>query len=87
MMQGFIYEKMLKGNYNYSQGRNFLKQNEENPALVFSKVHNRTSARDGPMFRSMGPSINTSSLVPTLGQCPPPNCKSTALKRIIMLNN
>jgi hypothetical protein len=51
------------GNYNYSQGRSFLTGNEENPALVLSNVHNRTSARDGPMFGSMGPSMNTSSLV------------------------
>jgi hypothetical protein len=36
MMQGFVYEKMLKGNYNYSQDRSFLKGNEENPALVIS---------------------------------------------------
>jgi hypothetical protein len=62
MMQGFVYEKMLKGNYNYSQCSSFLKGNEENPALVLSKGHNRTSARDGPMFGSMGHSINTSSL-------------------------
>ena len=26
------------------------------------RSHNRTSARDGPMFGSMGPSMNTSSL-------------------------
>jgi hypothetical protein len=51
------------GNYNYSQGRSFLTGNEENPALVLLNVHNRTSARDGPMFGSMGPSMNTSSLV------------------------
>ncbi len=42
--------------------RSFLKGNEENPALVLSNVHNRTSARDGPMFGSKGPSMNTSSL-------------------------
>ncbi len=30
--------------------------------LVLSNVHNRTSARDGPMFGSKGPSMNTSSL-------------------------
>jgi hypothetical protein len=83
MMQGFVYEKMLKGNYNYSQGRSILKGNEETPALVLSKVHNRTSARDGPMFGSMGTSMNTSSLVPALGQCPPLNCKSTALQPMI----
>jgi hypothetical protein len=53
---------MLLGNYNYSQDRSFLKGNEENPALVLSNVHNRTSARDGPMFGSKGPSMNTSSL-------------------------
>jgi hypothetical protein len=53
------------GNYNYSQGRSFLTGNEENPALVLSNVHNRTSARDGPMYGSMGPSMNTSSLVIT----------------------
>jgi hypothetical protein len=50
------------GNYNYSQDRSFLKGNEENPALVLSNVHNRTSARDGPMFSAKGPSMNTSSL-------------------------
>jgi hypothetical protein len=38
-------------------------ENEDNPALVLSNVHNRTSARDVPMFGSMGPSMNTSSLV------------------------
>jgi hypothetical protein len=27
MMQGFVHEKMLKGNYNYSQDRSFLKGN------------------------------------------------------------
>ena len=32
-------------------------------ALVLSNVHNRTSARDGPMFGSKGPSMNTSSLL------------------------
>ena len=53
----------MVGSYNYSQGRSFLTGNEENPALVLSNVHNRTSARDGPMFGSMGPSMNTSSLV------------------------
>jgi hypothetical protein len=53
---------MLQGNYNYSQDRSFLKGNEENPALVLSNVHNRTSARDGPMFGAKGPSMNTSSL-------------------------
>jgi hypothetical protein len=54
---------MLEGNYNYFQDRSFLKGNEENPALVLSNVHNRTSARDGPMFDSKGPSMNTSSLL------------------------
>jgi hypothetical protein len=62
MMQGFVYEKMLQGNQNYSQERSFLTGNEENPALLLSNVHNRTLARDGPMFGSMGPSMNTSSL-------------------------
>jgi hypothetical protein len=52
-------------NYNYSQDRSFLKGNEENHALVLSNVHNRTSARDGSMFGSKGPSMNTSSLVQT----------------------
>jgi hypothetical protein len=28
----------------------FLTGNEENPELVLSNVHNRTSTRDGPMF-------------------------------------
>jgi hypothetical protein len=63
MMQGFVYEKMMQGNQNYSQERSFLTENGENPALVLSNVHNRTSARDGPMLGSMGPSMNTSSLV------------------------
>jgi hypothetical protein len=62
MMQGFVYEKMLLGNYKYSEDRSFLTGNEENPALVLSNVHNRISARDGPMFSSKGPSMNTSSL-------------------------
>jgi hypothetical protein len=57
---------MLLGNYNYFQERSFLKGNEENPALVLSNVHNRTSARDGPMFGSKGPSMNTSSLTTTV---------------------
>ncbi len=55
LIQGFVYEKMLQGNQNYSQGRSFLTGNKENPALVLSNVHNRTSARDGPMFGSKGP--------------------------------
>jgi hypothetical protein len=62
-MQGFVYERMLKWNYNYSQDRSFLKENEENPASELSNVHNRTSARDGPMFGSMGPSMNTTPLI------------------------
>jgi hypothetical protein len=53
---------MLQGNYNYSQDRSFLTENEENPALVLSNVHNNTSARDGPIFGYKGPSMNTSSL-------------------------
>jgi hypothetical protein len=68
VMQGFVYEKMLKGNYNYSQDRSFLKGNEENTALVLSNVLKRTSARDGPLFGSTGPFINTSSLVSTVVQ-------------------
>jgi hypothetical protein len=56
MMQGFVYEKMLKGNYNYSQDRSFLKENEETPASVLSNVHNRTSARDGPIHCKSRPS-------------------------------
>ncbi len=43
----------------------FLKGNEENPALLLSNVHNRTSARDGPVFGAKGPSMNTSSLYTT----------------------
>ncbi len=54
LMQGFIYQKMLQGNQNYSQDRSFLKGNEENPALELSNIHNRTSARDGPMFGYKG---------------------------------
>ncbi len=61
-MQGFVSEQMLQGNQNYSQDRRFLPGNEENPALVLSNVHNRTSARDGPMFGSMGLSLYTTSL-------------------------
>ncbi len=34
----------------------------KNPALVLSNVHHRTSARDGPMFGSMGLSMYTTSL-------------------------
>ncbi len=45
LMQGFVYEKMLQGNLNYSQDRSFLTENEENPALVLSNVHNRTGFR------------------------------------------
>ncbi len=62
LMQGFVYEKMLQRNQNYSQGRSFLTGNEENPAIVLSNVHNRTSARDGPMFGPMGLSMYTTSL-------------------------
>ncbi len=43
MMQSFVYEKMLWGNYNYSQDRRFLTGNEENPALVLSNVHKNIS--------------------------------------------
>ncbi len=68
MLQCFISEKMLQGNCNYSQDRSFLKGNEENFPLVLSNVHNRTSARDGPMFGSKGPSMNTSSLDSLLQQ-------------------
>jgi hypothetical protein len=39
-----------------------LTENEENPALILSNVHNRTSARDGPIFGSMGLSMYTTSL-------------------------
>jgi hypothetical protein len=45
--------------------KSFLTGNEENPELVLSNVHNRTSARDGPMFGSMGLSMYTTSLVHT----------------------
>jgi hypothetical protein len=61
-MQGFVYEKMLQANLNYSQDRSFLTENEENPALVLSNVHNKTSAKDAPMFGYKGPSMNTNSL-------------------------
>jgi hypothetical protein len=61
-MQGFVYEKMLQGDYNYCQDRSFLKGNEENPALVLSNVTKRTSAPDGPSFSSIGLSMNTSSM-------------------------
>ncbi len=59
---GFHLRENAVGDYNYFQDRSFLKGNEENPALVLSNVHNRTSARDGPMFGAKGPSMNTSSL-------------------------
>ncbi len=62
LMQGFIYEKVLQGNQNYSQDRSFLTVNEENPALILSNLHNRTSSRDGPIFGSKGLSMNTTSL-------------------------
>jgi hypothetical protein len=41
-----------------------LTGNEKNPVLVLSNVHKRTSARDGPMFGSMGLSMYTTSLFP-----------------------
>jgi hypothetical protein len=53
---------MLEGNCKYSQDQGFLTGNEENPALALSNVHNRTSARGGPMFGSMGLSMYTTSL-------------------------
>ncbi len=62
IMQSFIYEKILQENYNYYPDRSFLKGIEENPALVLSNVHSRTSATDGPSFGSMGLSMNTTSL-------------------------
>ncbi len=46
-----------------------LTGNVENPAFVLSNVHNRTSARDGPIFGSMGFSMHsmyTTSLIETL---------------------
>jgi hypothetical protein len=52
MKQGFVYEKMLKENYKYSPDRSFLTGNEENRALVLSKIHKRTSAPDGPSYGS-----------------------------------
>jgi hypothetical protein len=58
-MQGFVYEKMSP----LSQDRSFFTGNEENPAFVLSNVHNLTSARDGPMFGSMGLSMYITSLV------------------------
>jgi hypothetical protein len=45
MMQGFVYETMLKVNYNYSQGRSFLTGNEENPVLVQRTQQNNISPR------------------------------------------
>jgi hypothetical protein len=69
---GFHLRENAVGNYNYSKDRSFLKGNEENPALVLSNVHNRTSARAGPMFGSKGPSMNTSSLVPFTSPLLPP---------------
>jgi hypothetical protein len=57
---------MLLGSYNYSQDRSFLTENEENPALVLSNVHKRTSARDDPMLGSVGLSMYTTSLVQTI---------------------
>jgi hypothetical protein len=57
MMQGSVYEKMLWGNHNYSQDRSFITANEENPALVLSNIHKRTSARDCLMFGFIGLSM------------------------------
>ncbi len=47
-------EKMLWGNYNYSQDRSLLTGNEENPTLVLSNIYKRTSARDCLMFGFIG---------------------------------
>jgi hypothetical protein len=71
MMQGFVYEKMLRVNYNHSLGRSFLTRNEENPALVLSNVHNRTPAPNVPLFGSIGLSMYTTSLwlYPLWGMC------------------
>ncbi len=55
MMQGFIYEKMLKGDYNYSQDRSFLKGNEENPVLVLSNVHKQNISQRWSHVRLYGP--------------------------------
>ncbi len=68
LMQGFVYEKIPQGNQNYSQDRSFFTENEENPALVLSSVLNRTSARDGLIFGSMGLSMYTTSLRSTISE-------------------
>ena len=59
---GFHLWENAAGELEVLSGQKFPHRNEENPALELSNVHNRTSARDGPMFGSMGPSMNTSSL-------------------------
>ncbi len=68
MMQSFVYEKMLKVNHNYPQGRGFVTENEENPVLVLSNVHNITC---GPSFGTIGLSMYTTSLwfYPLRGMC------------------
>jgi hypothetical protein len=58
MMQSFVNEKMLWGNYNYSPDESFLTGNEEIPALILSNVHKRTSAPDCPSFCSIGLSMS-----------------------------
>ncbi len=59
---GFHLWENAVGELDHSQDSSFITGNEGHPALVLSNVHNRTSARDGPMFGSKGPSMNTSSL-------------------------
>jgi hypothetical protein len=56
-MQVFASEKMLYRKLELLSGKKLPNRNEENPALVLSNVHNRTSARDGPMFGSKGISM------------------------------
>ncbi len=53
MMQSFVYEKRLWGNYNYSPDESFLTGNVEILALVLSNVYKITSAPDCPSFGSI----------------------------------
>jgi hypothetical protein len=64
--------KCCTGNYNCSHDIRFITGNEENPALVLSNVHKRTSAPDCASFGSIGLSMYTTFLKYTLPISPLP---------------